>query len=477
MDISLEEGAVRTVVITGPNMGGKTVALKTCGLLSAMALAGLPCPCREETVVGDLEDVLCDIGDEQSIEESLSTFSAHISNVVKILREAGPGKLILIDELGAGTDPQEGSALALAILKRLNLSGALSVITSHFSELKLAAQENPGMENASVEWDAVNLIPTYRLVIGRPGRSNAFLVARRLGLDQAVLDEARAGMSEEMTRLDDIIQGMEAASQRSREEEDRAQQERWAAENLRSEYEEKVRALDSARKQVLNEARREAGAIIARARVELEKAVKEFREVDRRDRAAYAESVSRIRGSIRAAGEELQPEETLDEGVPLPADEALPGATVGVAGFQGRAIVVEGPDSGGSVMVRIGALLMRADLSELRRARQPGEGRDKAAGSDKPGETAISLLKARDVPYELDLRGMTRDEAFAAIDKYLDDALLASLPQVRIIHGKGTGALRKAVGEYLRQHPCIEEFRLGETGEGGAGVTVAKLKA
>jgi len=483
MDISLEEGAVRTVVITGPNMGGKTVALKTCGLLSAMALAGLPCPCKEETVVGHLEDVLCDIGDEQSIEEDLSTFSAHVSNVVKILKGAGPGKLILIDELGAGTDPQEGSALGLAILKRLNLSGALSVITSHFGELKLAAQQNPGMQNASVEWDAVNLVPTYRLVTGRPGRSNAFLVARRLGLDQAVLDDARASMKEEVLRLDDIIQDMEAASQRSREEVDRAQRERWAAESLRRDYEEKVAALESARKDILNAARREAASIIARARDELEKAVKGFREIDRRDRSTYAESVNRMRESIRAAREELQPDEAGDEGVPLTAEEALPGKAVGVAGFQGRGTIVEGPDSGGAVMVRIGSVSLRTDLSELRCVRPPGESGDVAGQGRAPGkrgeaeaETGISLQKAREVPYEIDLRGMTKDEAFAAIDKYLDDALLAVLPQVRIIHGKGTGALRKAVAGYLRQSPHVQDFRLGETGEGGAGVTVANLK-
>ena len=474
MDISLEESGTRTIVITGPNMGGKTVALKTCGLLSAMALSGLPCPCREETVVGELSDILCDIGDEQSIEENLSTFSAHISNVVKIVKEAGPGKLILVDELGAGTDPKEGAALALAILRRLNGSGALSVITSHFSELKVAAQETSGMQNASVAWDAVNMEPTYRLVVGRPGRSNAFPVAAKLGLDQGILDDARASMHEEMLHLEDIIRDMEAASQRSREEAELAEGDRRQSESLRREYEEKIASLESTRREILNEAKREAAGIISRARVELEKAVKEFREQDRRDRSAYAGTVARMRESLRAVQGEMEPEEEADEGTPLSADEAIPGAIVMVPSLRGRGSIVEGPDSGGTVLVRVGALSLRTPLSDLRRLRQP------EPRADKPEKTAkdqdIFLEKAREVSYEIDLRGMVREEAFAAMDKYLDDALLASLPQVRIIHGKGTGALRKAVAEYLRENPRVLDFRLGEIGEGGDGVTVARLR-
>lgn len=473
MEISLEKGAIRTIVVTGPNMGGKTVALKTCGLLSAMALSGLPCPCREETVVGQISDVLCDIGDEQSIEENMSTFSAHISNVVRILKAAGPGKLILIDELGAGTDPQEGAALALAILKRLNSSGALSIITSHFSELKIAAEQNPGMENASVEWDAVNLVPTYRLVVGRPGRSNAFLVAKRLGLDEGVLADARSNMHEELLHLEDVIQEMEEASQRSMEAAEQAEREKRAAETLRRDLETKAAQAESERKELLNEAKREASGIITRARVELEKAVKEFRDVDRRDRATYSDSVTRMRESIRAVRDEVQPEEEPERGEPLAAGAAVPGTTVGVVGFQGHGTVLEAPDSSGMVRVLVGALTLRTHLSELRAVRQPS---DTNAREKPQKDTALSVEKAKEVSYEIDLRGMTSDEAFEVVDKYLDDALLASLSQVRIIHGKGTGALRKAITEYLHKDPRVVDFRLGETGEGGSGVTVAKLK-
>ncbi|MEX0974256.1 MAG: endonuclease MutS2 [Bacillota bacterium] len=475
MDISLEEGGIRTVVITGPNMGGKTVALKTCGLLSAMALSGLPCPCSEKSVVGEIDDVLCDIGDEQSIEESLSTFSAHISNVVRILKVAGPGKLILIDELGAGTDPQEGAALALAILKRLNLSGALSVITSHFSELKVAAQQNPGMQNASVEWDAVNLVPTYRLVVGRPGRSNAFLVAKKLGLGEDVLSDARSSMHEELLHLEDIIQEMEESSQRSAEAAALAERDRRAALDMRAEVEGKAVQMESTRKEILNEAKREAALIINRARVELEKAVREFREVDRKNKASYAGSVNRMRESINAVRDEVQPEEQFDQGAPLSPDQAVSGTTVSVLGFASPGTVIDEPDSGGMVMIRIGALSLRTALSSLR-AVKPAAG---SASQEKPErrEAEIPLEKAKEVSLELDLRGMTSDEAFDAVDKHLDDAVLASLPQVRIIHGKGTGALRKAVSDYLRKDPRVADFRLGETGEGGSGVTVATLRA
>ena len=424
--------------------------------------------------MGEISDVLCDIGDEQSIEESLSTFSAHISNVVRILKAAGPGKLILIDELGAGTDPQEGAALALAILKRLNASGALSVITSHFGELKVAAQQNPGMENASVEWDAVNLRPTYRLVVGRPGRSNAFVVASKLGLPDEVLADARSTMSEDVLRLEDVIQEMEEASQRGAEAAEVAERDRLAAANLREELERKAAEMELNRKELLNQAKREASQIITRARVELEKAVKEFRDVDRKDRAGYADSVTKMRDSIRAVRDEVQPEEEIDTGgLPLPLERALPGTSVGVAGFQGHGTIIDGPDSGGMVMVRVGALSLRTHLSELRALRVTGAAKEAKADRNE----SVGLERTKEVSLEVDLRGMTGDEAVDVVDKYLDDAVLASLPQVRIIHGKGTGALRKIISDYLRKDPRIAESRLGETGEGGSGVTVAKLRA
>ena len=477
MDISLSQDEVRTVVITGPNMGGKTVALKTCGLLTAMALSGFPCPCREDTVIGEITGVLADIGDEQSIEENLSTFSAHISNVVRILDEAEPGKLVLIDELGAGTDPQEGAALALAVLKRLNDSGALSVITSHFSELKIAAQETPGMRNASVEWDAVNMVPTYRLVIGRPGRSNAFLVAKRLGMPEDVLEEARANMHESLVYLDDVIQDMEESAQKSREAAQAAEVDRQRAARLLSEWEEETRALEASRKDILNQARREAASMVNRARVELEKAIKEFREQAKRERSGYSKPVRLARERLRSIRDEFGPEEEGEpEGAPVTPEEAVPGVEVAVKGFKEPGIVLEQPDDSGSVPVRVGSLTLRTKLEDLRHIIGDEKTPRREVAQAGESRSLMSLEKAREVSFEIDLRGMTGEEAAPALDKYLDDALLAGLTQVRIIHGKGTGALRKAVSDLLRADPRVAEWRLGETGEGGTGVTVARLK-
>ncbi len=474
LDIEINEKGFRTVVITGPNMGGKTVALKTCGLLSAMALSGMPCPCGPETTIGDISDVLSDIGDEQSIEENLSTFSAHVSNVIKILRQAGPGKLVLIDELGAGTDPKEGAALALAILKRLNSSGALCLITSHFSELKLAAQTHPGMQNASMEWDAVNMAPTYRLLTGRPGRSNAFVVAAKLGMDKDILDEARGSMNEELVQMEDIIADLEVSSQEAREQAAIAKRDRELAEAFRREYERKLEELERSRREAINAAKHEAALIVSRARVEFEKTVKELREKEKQGQRATPADIAAFRERLNEARERFVPEESAPvEGAPLDPEDVEVGKAVAVSGFQEIGIVLSAPAADGTVQVRIGSFTLRASLKDLRTATLVPE--DKGSKVRPKMEQSISVEKAKNVSYEVDLRGMTSDEAFAVLDKYLDDAALAGLSEVRIIHGKGTGALRRAVAGYLSSHRLVSEHRLGETGEGGSGVTVARL--
>jgi len=476
MDLYLDEQGTRTVVITGPNMGGKTVALKTCGLLTAMALAGFPCPCHENTVIGGIEDILCDIGDEQSIEENLSTFSAHISNVKRVIKNAGPGKLVLIDELGAGTDPKEGAALGVAILSRIHKSKALCLVTSHYSEMKLFAQQTVGVKNASMEWDAVNMVPTYRLVVGRPGRSNAFLVAERLGLDKDILAEARRNMQEELVRLEDIIHEMEVSSQKARKEAENAANERRLYEKLREEYERKLLSLHRERKDVIRKAKQEAQSIIARARVEFEKALRTIKENEKKRRHSkeFSESVYRIRERLKKAREALSTDlQDEDPGKPLRKEDAVPGKTVRVLGFNEEGIIVESPGSDNQVLVQIGSIRLRTGLSNLRDLRKRGN--QENSSSEKASQ--VFLEKAKTVPCEIDLRGMTKDEAFVALDKYLDDAFLAALPQVRIIHGKGTGMLRKAVQEFLSsQKEYVAGYRLGESSEGGAGVTIANLK-
>jgi len=470
MDLSLSERGTRTLVITGPNMGGKTVALKTIGLLTAMTLAGLPCPCQEPTVIGKIEGILADIGDQQSIEENLSTFSAHMSNVRKILEDAGPGKLVLIDELGQGTDPEEGAALAVAILKSIHEKGPLTVVTSHFSQMKVLAQDMEGVENASVEWDAVNMVPTYRLTVGKPGRSNAFLVAKRLGIPEEVLEAARSRIPKELVRLDQAVEEMEEASQRARLETRRAEEERNRYARAREQYEEEIRQLEARRKEIVSEARKEAENILSRARVEFEKALREVKAIEREDRG---KTVWRIRERLKEARRELLPElaEPQGERRAVPPEEALPGKIVHVAGFSEPGTIVEPPDDDGEVLVQIGPLRLRVDQGDLY-FREDGEG-DPAR---EPVKTSLSMEKAKEVSAQVDLRGMTREEAYMTLEKYLDDAFLAGLGEVRIIHGKGTGALRKMVEEYLRGDAAkIAGFRLGAPSEGGAGVTVAKL--
>lgn len=470
MDLCLDESGVRTVIITGPNMGGKTVALKTCGLLTALALAGFPCPCSPETRIGAIDDVLCDIGDEQSIEENLSTFSAHISNVVRIIEKASPGKLVLIDELCAGTDPKEGAALALAILNKLHSLGALIMITSHYAEMKVLAHDSPAMENASVEWDAVRMVPTYRLVVGRPGRSNAFPVARKLGLDERIIQDARSRMSEEFVKLEDVIGNMERATQSLREQEERATVERAHAERLRLEYERKLKELEDARRKVLEEARREASAIVARARVQFEAALKEAKALTRERGSAseFADKISSIRKSLSASDFEIR-KDSVPAGVKLSPDKIVPGLEVMVKGFETPGVVVEHPSGDSKVLVRIGSFTMRVPVEDVY------ESAELKKAESVPAQGIFGTGSR--VPLEIDLRGMTGEEAILSLDKYLDDAFLAGLPQVRIIHGKGTGALRKAVLSYLEQNnKYIAGYRPGEPSEGGTGVTVAKIR-
>ncbi|MGI6660603.1 MAG: endonuclease MutS2 [Bacillota bacterium] len=472
LDIHLDEAGVRTVVVTGPNMGGKTVSLKTCGLLVAMALAGMPCPCDPKTQIGDIKAILCDIGDEQSIEENLSTFSAHITNIKQILAVSGRGKLVLIDELAAGTDPREGAALAQAILEKLHESGALCVVTSHYGELKTVAQQTDGMANASMEWDSVQMVPTFRLVVGRPGRSHAFLVARRLGLDDDVLERARELIPQDVARLEDIIADMEAHSQKARVEAEKAAMDSALYQRLREEYENRLKSLESQRKKIVGDARREAQSIISRARVEFEKALRDIKESRRRSSGDIHAAASEIRARLSGIQAELSDGAgEIPKGEPLRLEELKTGMQVQVSGFSepGTILEVSGPED---VVVQIGNLKLRTEANRLTRA-----GQEIPEGHMPSTVLGKEQSKALEISAEVDLRGMTREEALMTLDKYIDDAFLASLPQITIIHGKGTGALRKAVEEYLQSmQKYIAGYRPGEPSEGGTGVTIARLR-
>ncbi|HHY35675.1 MAG TPA: endonuclease MutS2 [Firmicutes bacterium] len=483
LDVALEQSgeAPRTLVITGPNMGGKTVALKTIGLLTALALSGFPVPAAEGTVVGDFSDILVDIGDEQSIQENLSTFSAHIKNIIAILQEAGPGKLVLIDELGAGTDPKEGAALGLAVLRRLHNSGALVVISTHYSEIKTLAYETPGMENACMEWDSVNTVPTYKLVVGRPGRSNGLDVALKIGLPPEIVREARDLMPRDLVRLEDMVREMEEKNREVEGELLKLREEVSRYERLRAEMETMVKTTEGERKEILAAARREAQEIVRRVTVETERLVKEIRKASHApDREALIAKVREELDALRrSVGEEMP--ETAELGfTPIPPEEITPGTSVRVRGFTEPGRVLQTPGEDGTALVQVGSVAVRVKAGDLAALCGPGEKRFTEAESRHPRAKLslpnVAASKAVQVRSEIDLRGVRASEALELLDKYLDDAYLAGLKTARIIHGKGTGALRKAVVDFLQNHPHVKEFRSGELAEGGHGVTVVALK-
>ncbi|MCL6610563.1 MAG: endonuclease MutS2 [Peptococcaceae bacterium] len=460
-----------TLIITGPNTGGKTVALKTIGLLVLMAQSGLHVPAGEGTVLGVFSRVFADIGDEQSIEQSLSTFSSHMKNIVDILERAGEDSLVLLDELGAGTDPAEGSALAQAILERLHFAGAKTVATTHYSELKNFAYSTPRVENASVEFDAVTLRPAYRLLIGRPGRSNAFEIAARLGLDPSLVERSRQFMSADQVKAAGLLDDLERVGQEARR--DREEAARLLEEARRLEERHRKLEIDLAEKResVLARAREEAGALVRGARREAEEMIRELREKLASESARDREhGIREARERLAAMETRTRPKSRRPE--PAPGEvprEVRPGQEVFIPRFNQKGYVV-GTAGDGQVQVQVGMVRVAVPLSDLRQVPQsePAGGETHVAG--------IMAAKAREISTRLDLRGMTADEALAEVEKYLDDASLAGLPRVYIVHGKGTGALRAAVQGRLKSHRRVKSFRLGEAGEGGLGCTVVELQ-
>lgn len=470
-----------TLVITGPNTGGKTVTLKTMGLFVLMAQAGLHLPAGYGTRVGIFEQVFVDVGDEQSIEQSLSTFSGHMTNIIRILNAIEGPALVLVDELGAGTDPTEGAALAMSILEHLHARGAKTVATTHYSELKTYAYSRPRVENASVEFDVETLQPTYRLLIGVPGSSNAFEISRRLGLSPHIVDRARQFLNKEHERVEDMIQGIHATRAELEKERAEVARLRTEAQELRQEYEKRyggakqkaAETLEKARaqaQQILATARRESEAVIA----ELKQALREQREAERMQAIQSARGrLSRARQAVEPAAEERRGRRTGE------APRGLkPGDAVRIVSLDTNGYVLTEPDAQGNLLVQAGIIKMTVSVQDLERAdaEQPEA---KAKGAMAPGRSrgkSLAAAKAQEMPTEVDLRGLMVDEALERVDKYLDDAVLAGLPQVRIIHGKGTGALRKAVTDMLKGDRRVAAHRLGGVGEGGDGVTVAKLK-
>jgi DNA mismatch repair protein MutS2 len=460
-----------TLVITGPNTGGKTVTLKTVGLLHLMALSGLLIPVRENSTISFFEEVFADIGDEQSIEQSLSTFSSHMRNIVEIIEKADEKSLILFDELGAGTDPTEGAALAVSILENLKSRECRIIATTHYSELKGYALRTQGVENASVEFDVETLRPTYRLLIGIPGKSNAFEISKRLGLPDYIIDDARENITSESLRFEDLIQSLQEKSIKAQDDAREAESLKLQAAKLKEKYDEKLYNLQGAREKALIDAQREAKSILKEAKEESDSILKNMREMERLGYSSDARKnleierqklKERLDRSEEAAFKKREP-----QGEKL--KNVKEGQDVFVPSLNQKAIVISKPDSKGEVMVQAGIMKISVKLSDLRASKETKE------AVKKKGSREISL-NLKSVASSVDLRGMDSEEALFTTDKYLDEAYMAGLSEVTIIHGKGTGVLRNSISDMLKRHPHVKKYRLGEYGEGGTGVTVAELK-
>ena len=477
IDLSLG-GSFDTLVITGPNTGGKTVSLKTLGLLTLMAQCGLHIPAGDRSAVSVFERVLADMGDEQSIEQSLSTFSAHMVNIVAILKEADRRSLVLFDELGAGTDPVEGAALAVAIIEQVRSSGARLAATTHYSELKTYAMTTAGVENASCEFDVETLRPTYRLLIGVPGKSNAFAISRRLGLPEQVIDEAKKQVSGENARFEDVLtqlEGKRQALEKREQELDRLALEREEdARKARAFREQMERAKENARSRGEAEARR----IISDARSAADQTFAELAQMRRQQaRAERVENENEARADLRRrlneAEERIDHRSREQEPLPAPSRPIQAGDLVEIPGVRTPAEVVS-VERDGSLQLRAGVMKLKAKASEVRLIEDAA--RKKAARPAVSVHSGPARTLHTAVSSELDIRGMETLEAESVVENFLDSAVMGHLETVTIIHGKGTGALRKAVAQLLRRSKHVKSFRLGVYGEGESGVTVVTLK-
>lgn len=480
-----------TLVITGPNTGGKTVSLKTVGLFTLMAQAGLHVSAGYGTELAVFDQIFCDIGDEQSIEQSLSTFSSHMTNIVRILDNLAGESLVLMDELGAGTDPTEGAALAMSVLEHLQARQAKVIATTHYSELKTFAYTRPRVENASVEFDVETLRPTYRLLIGLPGRSNAFEISRRLGLSETLVERSRSFLTKNEERVETLIASIHDTRRQLDQEREAAAVARTEASRLRQQQEEALARLRQKESDILEKAKSQAADMLNRVKRETEGIIEDLKEQARAQKEherlqAIEAARTRLRGLRGSTGLEAQ----APPGARGPVPKGLrAGEKVHVHSLDADGTVLAAPGSDGNVQVQVGIMKVTVPLSDLSRAREeqaeerPATGQ-KAWGAARAAAQAGTLRrsgagiaqKAAEAVGEVDLRGLMVDEALDRTDKYLDDAVLSGIGSVRIIHGKGTGALRAAIKEFLRGHPSVEGFRLGDMSEGGDGVTIAKLR-
>lgn len=462
-----------TLIITGPNTGGKTVTLKTVGLLTLMAQSGLHIPADFNSEIAVFNQVFADIGDEQSIEQSLSTFSSHMVNIVDILENLEYNSLILFDELGAGTDPTEGAALAMAILDYLLKLNVRTIATTHYSQLKMYALTTKGVKNASVEFDVETLSPTYRLLIGVPGKSNAFEISKRLGLKEDIINYARTLISKENIEFEDVLQAIE--KDRIAIEENRAEAERYRleVEKLKEDLAREKEKTREMREKILQKAKEEARNILKQAKEEADNIVKELRVISEEIEKDRIKRIQEAQEKLKKKLEKAEAE--VSSGIfniksNDPPKNLKVGETVEVLPYNQLGTVLEEPDENGNVKVQVGIMKITAHISTLRRSQKEEEARAKSSIKNIIGS------KTKDIKTEIDLRGKNLDEAFLELDKYLDDVYISGVKEISIIHGKGTGVLRDGIQKYLKSHKYVKSFRLGKYGEGGDGVTIVEMK-
>ena len=464
------------LIITGPNTGGKTVSLKTVGLFTLMGQAGLHIPAFDGSELAVFEEVFADIGDEQSIEQSLSTFSSHMTNIVSILEKATSRSLALFDELGAGTDPVEGAALAISILSNLHRRGTRTMATTHYSELKVFALSSPGVENGCCEFNVETLRPTYRLLIGVPGKSNAFAISSKLGLSDEIIEEAKTHLTEQEESFEDLITDLENSRttiEKEREEIDRYKQE---IQTLKKRLEQKQDKLDNSREAILRKANEEARAILQDAKDYADTTMRNFNKFGKANISAkeMEQERDKLRKKLSGVEKNLTLKTEKKPKKELKAKDLKIGDSVKVLSMNLKGTVSTLPNDKGNLYVQMGILRSQVNIKDLELIEEPGV-TGPGLGKGTGGSGKIKMAKSASVSMELNLLGKTVDEAIAELDKYLDDAYLAHVPSVRIVHGKGTGALRKGVHTYLRRNKRVKSFRLGEFGEGDAGVTIVVL--
>lgn len=462
------------LIITGPNTGGKTVSLKTVGLFTLMGQAGLHIPAKDRSELAIFNDVYADIGDEQSIEQSLSTFSSHMTNIVSILKHATPQSLVLFDELCAGTDPDEGAALAISILDRLRQDGIRTMATTHYSEIKLYALSTTGVENACCEFSVQTLSPTYRLLIGIPGKSNAFAISSKIGLPADLIEDAKTRITKENENFEDVIADLEQSRLTIEKEQAEINRYKEEAASLKKQLEEKQERLNRSRDRVLQEANQQAAAILKEAKDLADETIRNFHKYGKThmDASAMEKDREKIRKKMAKAQSKssIQKKEQINHNVPK---KLRLGDSVKILSMNLKGTVHTLPDAKGNLFVQAGILRYQTNIRDLILVNDDAT---PAVHNTKTGAGKLKMSKSLSVSPEINLIGKTVDEALMELDKYLDDAYLAHLKSVRIVHGKGTGALRKAVQGHLKRQKYVKAFHLGEFGEGDAGVTIAEFE-